>query len=332
MDLVTGATGLVGSHVLLELLARGRDVRALHRAGSDRELVRRVFMHYRPDGDALCRRIDWMECEVADPVGLEEAMRGVEHLYHCAALVSFDARDAKRMLAVNIGGTANVVNAALEAGVKVFVHVSSIATIGSALNGAAMDETLPFDDDRRQSPYAISKHGAELEVQRGVAEGLRAVIVNPSVILGAGDPSRGSLAIIGRLRKGSRFYATGSVGVVDARDVAWAMAELAVKGVSGDRYILSTPSIGYRELFTRITSAFGRGAPTMAAPAWGLRIAWRADRLRTLFGGRSLITRHTVRSALSDRNYSSAKVEGLLGMRFRGAEEAVRNACAFMGA
>lgn len=334
MDLVTGATGLVGTHVLLELLGRGRAVRALHRAGSDRDLVRRMFNHYRADGDPLFDRIQWVECDVLDVTGLAEAMRGVEHVYHCAALVSFDPRDTKRLFAVNIGGTANMVNAALEAGVKALVHVSSTGATGNAPDGQAVDESLPFVRDRRTSPYAVSKYEAELEVQRGVAEGLRSVIVNPCVIIGPGDTTRGSLAIIGRLMRGTRWYPTGSTSFVDARDVAYAMAELveslnAQGGINGERYILSGPTIPYRALFALITTGLGRPAPDKPAPAWALRLAWRLDRLRTLFGERSLITRHTVQTALSHRRYDSSKVRALLGMEFRGAEEMVRNAVGF---
>lgn len=326
MDLVTGATGLVGSHVLLELLSRGRAVRALVRSSGDRDGVLRTFRHY--NREALFDRVEWMEGDLLDVTALREATQGIEHVHHCAALVSFDPRDRKRLFAVNIGGTANVVNAALEAGVAALVHVSSTGACGDPSGDRPVDEDDPFVNDRRTSPYAVSKYEGELEVQRGVAEGLHAVIVNPCVVIGPGNDTRGSMAILGRLKRGTRYYPPGSTSFVDARDVAWAMAELATRGRKGERYILSGPVISYRELFTRISTGLGRPAPAISAPVWALQLAWRLDRLRTLFGGRSLITRHTVRSAINHRSYSSGKAQAELGMRFRGAEEMISNAVA----
>ena len=190
MDLVTGITGLVGSHVALELLASERTVHGLVRPRSDRGIVRKVFNHHRRDGNALFDRIVWVECDLLDAIGLREAMNGAEHVFHCAGLVSFDPRDAKRMFATNIGGTANVVNAALECGVRKLVHVSSTAATGRAGTGEPVTEDMPWVRDKLTSPYAVSKYEGEMEVQRAVAEGLDAVIVNPSVVLGAGARGR----------------------------------------------------------------------------------------------------------------------------------------------
>jgi nucleoside-diphosphate-sugar epimerase len=329
MDLVTGATGLVGSHVMLELLTRHRAVRALARAGSDREKLLRLFRHYRPDGDELFARIEWVEGDLLDLAVLQDALQGIHHVHHCAAMVSFDPRDSRRLLAVNIGGTANVVNAALEAGAKGLVHVSSTGACSDATGGRPVDERDRFVNDRSTSAYAVSKYEGELEVQRGVAEGLRAVIVNPCVVIGPGDDARSSMAIMGRLKRGTRFFPPGSTSFVDVRDVAWAMAELIDRGQNGERYILSGPVLSYQEFFTRITTGLGVPAPTLPAPAWALEAAWRLDRLRTLFGGRSLITRHTVRSAVHHRAYSSAKVQAALDMRFRDAGEMIGNAVRF---
>ena len=330
MDLVTGGTGLVGSHVLLELLSRDREVRAIHRSGSDRDLVRRILVHYRPDGAALFARIHWVECDLLDVDGLNDAMQGIEDVYHCGAQVSFDPRDTKTLFAINIGGTANVVNTALAAGVKTLVHTSSTGATGTSRNGTPVDEAMPFVNDRSSSPYSVSKYEGELEVQRGLAEGLRAVIVNPSVILGPGDGSRSSLTVIKRLERGSLFYPTGSMGFVDARDVAWAMVELATRGESGERYILSGPAITYRDLFGDIAVAFGHPRPAYPAPAWSLHLAWRVEALRGwILRSRPMITRHTVHSALSHRSYDTSKVRDLLGIEFRSAKEAVNNACDF---
>lgn len=329
MDVVTGISGLVGSHVALELLVHGRPVRGLVRKGSDRAIIRKIFNHYRRDGNALFDRIKWSETDLLDVVGLREAFTGAERVFHCAALVSMDARDARELFAVNIGGTANVVNAALECGLRRLVHVSSIAATGRTPDGSAVNEESPWVRDRHTSAYAESKYDAELEVQRGVAEGLSAVIVNPGVVYGPGPKGRSSLAVIDRVCKGTAFYPTGSNGIVDVRDVAAAMLKLADTGGIGERYILSTAPVTYQDLFGMIAKAAGKPAPARALPRWTLELAWRFEALRTgLFGGRSLVTRNAVRSATSHYTYDTSKARSL-GISFRGPAETIGNAVAF---
>jgi nucleoside-diphosphate-sugar epimerase len=331
MDLVTGGTGIVGAHVLDALLAQGRTVRALLRKGSDPSIVKRILQHYHADGAERFDRIEWVEGDLFDVGALREAMHDVEHVYHCAALVSFDPRDTERLLRINVEGTANVVNAALEAGVRRLCHVSSTATIGGGLDGGTGDETKPFVQDNRSSGYAISKADAELEVHRGIAEGLDAVMVNPCVVIGPGAAGRSSMTMIERIRKGSRFYPGGSNAVVDARDVALAMRRLITEGKTGERYLLIGEGITYKKLFTLIANRAGKPEPSLRLPAWTLELAWRAESLRTLFGGRPLNTRNTARTASRTRHYDGSKAERLLGMHFRSAEEAIANVTAFLG-
>ncbi len=326
MDLVTGGTGIVGAHLLLHLLEQGRPVRATHRRGSDREEVRRIFRHYRPDGDAFHDRIAWVEAELLDPTALRTAMEGVSDVYHAAALVSFDPRDEKALFAQNIGGTANVVNAALELGVARLLHVSSTAAIGRPMGDGMADETMPWTRDARTSAYAVSKYEAELEVQRGVAEGLHAVLVNPCVVIGPGRAGRSSMTMIDRVRRGTRWVPPGSNAVVDARDVAAFSVALLSQGEVGGQHLLVGENIGYDRLFTLICQAAGKPAPTRPLPPWMLQLAWRAERLRTLVGGRPMVTRHTAASAVNKRRYDAAKARRITGLSFRGAEEAVRNA------
>lgn len=329
MDVVTGISGLVGAHVALALLEHGRPVRGMVRQGSDRTIIRKIFNHYRRDGNVLFDRIEWAETDLLDVVGPREAFTGAERVFHCAALVSMDARDARQLFAVNIGGTANVVNAALECGVKRLVHVSSIAATGRTPDGSPVSEDSPWVRDKHTSAYAISKFDAELEVQRGVAEGLSAVMVNPGVVYGPGPKGRSSLSIIHRVSRGTAFYPTGSNGIVDARDVAAAMLKLADVGGDGERYILSTDPVTYRDLFTMIAKAAGKPAPSRALPQWVLELAWRVEAVRTgLFGGRSLVTRNAVRSATSHYRYDTSKARAL-GITFRGPEETITNATAF---
>lgn len=328
MDLITGGTGIVGAHVLLDVLRAGGSVRALHRPGSDRSIVERIFSHH--GQHELFARIEWAEGDVMDVSALEGAMQGVERVYHAAALVSFDPRLGDAMLRVNVQGTANVVNAALEADVKRLCHVSSTAAIGTPAPGTLGDESLPWEDGKRVSDYSRSKHLAELEVHRGIAEGLDAVIVNPCVVIGPGLSGRSSMTLVDRLRKGTRWYTAGTNAFVDARDVSACMVTLMEKGVTGERYLLVGENAGYRRLFGLMAAAFGHPAPSAEAKPWMLGLAWRAELLRGWFTGASpMVTKATARTSVGRRAYSNEKVKLLIGYRFRTLEESVANVASF---
>ncbi|MEO8587838.1 MAG: NAD-dependent epimerase/dehydratase family protein [Flavobacteriales bacterium] len=331
MDLVTGGTGIVGIHVLLERTTAGAPVRALFRKDADRSIVERVFRHYSPDADTLLARIEWVEGDLMDTGSLREAMSGVMHVYHAAALVSFDPRDAEELQNVNVKGTANVVNAGLDAGVNRLCHVSSTASIGKAPGEIERDEDLPWVRDKHVSDYAVSKYEAELEVQRGIAEGLDAVIVNPCIVLGPGLSGRSSMPMVERVARGTSFFPPGSNAVVDAGDVAACMVALMERGASGERYLLVGENVTYEYLFNELAQAFGKRAPWRRIQPWMLSLAWRVERMRSMVTrGRSLVTRNTAHSALITRAYSNKKITELLGYRFRSAREAVANVAGFM--
>jgi dihydroflavonol-4-reductase len=330
MELITGGTGIVGCHLLLELTAAGKRVRALARAGSDRSIVERVFRHYRADAATLLERIEWVEGDLHDMPALQDAMQGVTHVYHAAALVSFDPRDDQALQRTNAGGTANVVDAALISGVQRLCHVSSTAAIGTNPLGMERNEDSPWSATPNTSPYAASKYAAELEVHRGIAEGLDAVIVNPCIILGPGVPGRSTMTLVERIRKGTRFHTAGSNAVVDARDVASCTVRLMREGGSGERYLLVGENLSYKELFATLAKALGRPGTKYAIPPWALSLAWRLERLRTLFGGRPFITRHTAHSATISRSWSNAKARKVLGYTFRPAHDAAANVAAFL--
>lgn len=332
LDLVTGATGIVGSHLLVELALHG-PVRAIHRKGSDLSIVERVFRHYRTDADELLRRIEWVEADLLDVDALSDAMVGVRYVFHAAAMVSFDPRDSGAMQRVNVGGTTNVVNAALAHGVQRLCHVSSTAAIGHAAAGVLRDEDIPWEAQDKTSAYAIGKYEAELEVYRGIAEGLDAVIVNPCIIIGPGSSGRSSMTLVERVRKGTRFYPPGSNAVVDARDVAECMLKLAERGGAGERYLLVGENLSYRSLFDQLCAAFERPSPTIALQPWMLQLGWRFERIRSILtGSRPFITEATAHSSIIERSYSSAKAQALLGHRFRTAEEAALNMAQYMEA
>lgn len=330
VHLVTGGTGIVGVHLIDALLSAGHQVRVLVRPDSDRDLIRRILCHYHSDGDARFTRIHWAEGDLHDVGALAVAMQDVAHVYHAAALVSFDPRDKAALMRTNAEGTGHVVNAALVAGVRRLCHVSSTATIGKSPTGGEMDERMPWVLTPDTSAYSASKHEAEMEVQRGIAEGLDAVIVNPCVVLGPGAPGRSSMALVERLRQGTRFFPPGSNAYVDARDVALCMLRLMDRGTTGDRYLVVGHNLDYRTLFGLFTVAFGKPAPDKALRPWMLHLAWRVEWLRTrLLGGRALVTKATVHSALNKRSYANSKVVALTGHVFRPIADTVANVVSF---
>jgi len=330
MDLVTGGSGIVGAHLLIELLQEGKPVRASRRNDSALSSVRDVFRHY--GVEELAKEIEWVEADVLDVIGLADAMQGVERVFHCAALVSFNPRRSRELHAANVIGTANVVNAALATGVRRLLHVSSTAAVGESLDGGLRDETMPWKDVGAVSDYSRSKHLAELEVHRGIAEGLDAVLVNPSVVLGPGPPGRSSMTLVERLRRGTSWFTRGANAFVDARDVATCMRLLMEKGGRGERYLLVGENAGYRELFSMMCGGFGHPQPTREAMPWMLHLARRAEAIRSrLTGSEPMVTAATVSSSISERSYSNAKVSALLGYGFRTLEESVANVVSFAG-
>jgi dihydroflavonol-4-reductase len=295
---ITGATGFAGSYLLRYLFQRGyNNIRALRRPGSAMDLAAEA-----------AGQVEWIEGDVLDPVLLEEAMQGVSQVYHCAALVSFDQRHRQQMMAVNVQGTANVVNAALYVGIDKLVHLSSISALGRTRNGATLDENAQWQRGGLNTNYAISKFLGEQEVWRGIAEGLCAAIVNPSIILGSGRWQEGTPLIFKTVANGYPFYPSGTTNLVDVRDVARFTAMLMESEVRGQRFILSAESWRYKQLLETIAAELGAAPPRFKANAFLLGIAWRAAWVQArLTGKQPLLTRETVMNAGLTYYYNNRK-------------------------
>ncbi len=250
--LVTGASGLLGAYLIQHLLHKGyRDIRAIRRADSRLELL-----------EGLTDRLEWVHADILDVADMDEAMRGVDLVFHCAALVSFDPRQKKKLMQVNVEGTANVVNCALSAGVKKFIHVSSIAALGNGKPGEVLDESSVWEKGKSDPGYGLSKYLSEREVWRGMAEGMQVAIVNPSVILGSGRWEEGPGLFFSMIHGGFSFYPTGGTGFVDVRDVAAFMVKLGEKDAAfGKKYILNSENLRYRAFFLAIAEEFGKKPP-----------------------------------------------------------------------
>ncbi|OFY13013.1 MAG: hypothetical protein A2X11_09430 [Bacteroidetes bacterium GWE2_42_24] len=323
MILVTGGTGLLGAHLLLELTRHGHHVKALRREGSGLHVMESVFATAN-DHASLQSMIEWVEGDILDVESLIMAMADVEQVYHCAALVSFAAEDKKRLMQINVEGTANMVNAALITGIRHFVYVSSIATLGSSINGEPVSEGAPWDTLPKGSVYGLSKHAAEREVWRAMAEGLQAVIINPSVILGPGDWSKGSSELFTAVWNGLKYTTTGVNGYVDVRDVARAMVGLANARVVNERFVVNGANVSYKDLFEAIAQGLGKPAPKKIASPVAGELAWRLFAVLSLFTGKKpLITKETARAAQKRYSYSSQSLIQQIGFTFTPFRETI---------
>ena len=314
MVFVTGGTGLIGSYLLWALRARGLAVRALHRGP--------VPAHAAPG-------VEWLSGDLLDTEQLRVALTpDVTHVFHCAGLVSYAPQDEDLLLDVNVQGTAAVVDACLERPGIRLVHVSSVAALGGPAAGAqpgpdgrtVVTEAATWDLGASHPAYATSKYLGELEVWRGTAEGLDAVMVNPSVVLGPGDWSRSSTRLLRYAHQQHRFYTRGLLNFVDVRDV---VAQLLALGfdhpeLCSERYILSAEAVPLGDFFRVAAAAMQRRAPSMAVPDWAAEVIWRFEHARAvLTGARPLITRDTARAGRQPVVYGHAKVQSATGLAFR---------------
>ncbi|HRV87955.1 MAG TPA: NAD-dependent epimerase/dehydratase family protein [Prolixibacteraceae bacterium] len=328
MIFVTGGTGLVGSHLLLSLVLKHGRVRALKRPASDTWQVRKLFSWYREDAAELFEQVEWCDGDILDLFSLEAWLKGVETIYHCAAVVSFESRNRARMIHNNVEGTANVVNAALACGVKRICHVSSNSALGSSRNGTPVTEATSWVPARRNTGYSESKFFSETEIWRGAEEGLQVVVVNPSIIIGPGKWGTGSTSFFPVLYKGLKFYPEGKTGFVDVRDVVDAIMLLTGEGdferARGRKFLISAENWGYRDFFGAVADALGRPRPRLKASGWMLETAWRLAALGSLLTGRSpAMTRETAASARSVSLFDGSAITREFGFQYRPLSEAI---------
>ncbi|MFC7356430.1 NAD-dependent epimerase/dehydratase family protein [Jejudonia soesokkakensis] len=324
MILVTGGTGLVGSHLLYFLLKDGATVRAIHRTSSDLEAVKKIFFYYSENAEALFKKIDWVEANITDIPALSEAFKGITHVYHAAAYISFDPKNYYKLKKSNIEGTANIVNLCLANKIQKLCYVSSVATLGETLNGALIDEKTQWNPEEKNSVYAITKFGAEMEVWRGAQEGLDVVIVNPGVILGEGFWDSGSGSIFKQAAKGIPFYFGGGIGVVDVKDVVNIMLQLMKSDIVHNNYILVSENVSYKKFLSEIATSLGKKPPTKEAPKWILNVVRFFDWLAAiLFGTKRKLLKSTVKSMYTTSFYDASKIREEVDYTFLPFEETV---------
>ncbi len=319
MILVTGAAGLVGSELIKQLLAQGQQVRALYHTTS---LSNNPHLQLQP-----------FQCDILDITGLELAMEGVEKVYHCAAMVNFNPAQKKRLFKVNIEGTTNVVNAALVTGVKKLVHVSSVAALGRIRENEPINEKMNWTEETSNSNYGQSKYLSELEVWRGIGEGLNAVMVNPVIILGAGDWHAGSSQIFKSVYDEFPWYTEGITGFVDVSDVATIMIALMNSDITAERFILSAGNFSYREIFNMVADAFGKKQPHKKVTPFIAQLVWRIEKIKTWFTHKNpLVTKETAATALAHSYFDNSKLlQFLPGFQYKPMATTIADTCAVLG-
>jgi dihydroflavonol-4-reductase len=317
--LVTGGTGFIGAYIIKELVEKGYHVRSLRH--------RKSVPFFIPA--AIQNKVEWVQGDILDVVSLEDAMEGVDAVIHAAAKVSFAPNERSQLYKLNIEGTANVVNIALEKNIQRFVHISSVSAIGRTVNGERVSEEKKWQEGNRHTSYGISKYNAELEVWRGAAEGLNVVIVNPSTVLGYGDWSESSCAIFKSVYNEFPWFTKGINGFVGVEDVAKATVLLMESSISNERFIINGDNWSYQQLFNTIADSFGKKRPHKEATAFMGGIAWRIEKLKSMVSGKKpLLTRESARVAQSVTYFDNSKIlKALSGFSFTPLAQIIKKDC-----
>ena len=316
MILVTGGSGLLGKELITQLLAQGKKVVGIYNKTLLPDFNSPLFTQY--------------QCNILDVVGLEELMqRGIEQVYHCAAIITFSPKHKEELFKVNIEGTANVVNAALNAGVTKMVHVSSVAALSKRKDGEPITEEINWTEEDGLSNYGQSKYSGELEVWRGIGEGLKSVVVNPAVILGAGDWNGGSSQIFKTYYENFPWYSDGVTGFVDVKDVAAIMIQLMESDISAERFIVSADNKTYQEIFNLIAKGFNKKIPSRKVTPLIAKIVWRLEVIKSWFTGKApLVTKETAAAALEKVYFDNSKLKKFLPQfSYRSIEETITQTC-----
>jgi len=325
MILVTGGTGLVGSHLLYFLLKENETVRAIHRKNSDISSVKKVFALYTAEVDVFFNKIEWIEADILDITELTEAFKNITKVYHCAAFISFDPSKFNVLKKVNVEGTANVVNLSLSNSVEKLCYVSSVATLGSNIKNQLISEETPWNADEKNSVYAITKYGAEMEVWRGAQEGLDTAIVNPGVILGTSPNGGGSSIIISLGAKGIPIYPSGAMGIVDVRDVVRTMVLLMNSEIKNEQFILVAENITYKDLLSRLAILFDKKPPTKKLSKNLMLFLSGMDWLSNkIFNTKRRIVKATVLSMFTISLYETSKIKNEIGFHFTPTQETLK--------
>lgn len=319
MIFISGSSGLIGSFIAKKFLQEGFQVKAIKRSNTDLSLL-----------GNYADKIEWQEGDITDPTFLTEAMNGIETVIHSAAIVSYSPKDRDQIYKINVEGTANMINAAIANGVKNFCHISSVSALGKNIKKPLVTEADPFLESAYNSNYGKSKFLAELEVFRGMEEGLNVFMVNPSVVLGPGAWNKGSSSIFKYVFDQKPFYTRGKLNYIDVRDVADIVFQLnqSQKDINGQKFILNAGTVSYRDLFQMVADLFNVRAPHIEAKPFMAELAWRVEYLKSLVSShKPMITKETVKLSKSQFSYENRKITELLDYKFRNLDQTLNWTC-----
>ena len=323
MVLVTGGTGLVGAHLLLLLATTGESVRAIYRKKECVEKTKSLFSLM--DKEPLFAKIEWTEGNILDIPSLEIAFQNIDIVYHCAAVISFDPNDENLLRKTNIEGTANIVNFCIAKNIKKMCFVSSIAALGDLKEfEKTITEDTEWNPEKHHSDYAISKYGAEMEVWRGQQEGLEVVIVNPGVIIGPGFQEQGSGVFFKKIQEGLPFYTLGTSGYISVFDVVKSMHQLMKSPIHGERFILISENLTFKEVIYSIAENLNSFKPNWEIKPWMTFIGWRIDwLLSTIFRSKRRLSKYSAISLHSKDFIANDKIKNALNFKFQSIDSVI---------
>ncbi len=318
MILVTGATGLVGAHLLGHLLQEDVKIRALYRNKTKIAESKKIIATYfteekRPD----YTKIEWVETDITNIPALQDAFKDIKIVYHCAGFISYDVRDYKKLRKINIEGTANMVNIALANSVKKFCHVSSISALGEEIGKKKITEESPRNNEKPHSNYSISKYGAEMEVWRASQEGLPVIIVNPGLIIGNGFWQSGSGRLFERINKGLSYYLPLTTGFVAVEDVVKAMIQLTNSTIKNESYILVGENLSFKQVLDQVAENLNKPKPKKALKPWMVFIAWLTQSIgNSLFNTKQEITYQSIKGFSNQSFFDNQKIKNAIKLEF----------------
>lgn len=326
MIFITGATGFLGAHLLYHLLKENNEVLVLKRPESRIDYIRKIFTTYGKEVDKLFDKIQWMEGDVTDYASLIQIEQPIEKIYHLAAMVSFDPRDREKLLETNVLGTSNMIDFALERNISEFIHMSSVAALDPVKADQYVTEKQFGNNPERKSVYAESKFKSELEVWRGIEEGLKALILNPSVVIGPGMSGNSSGKIFSSIKNGLSFYPGGITGFVDVRDVCKIILELTEKEAYNERFIINEGNYSYRKLFAIIAHEYGIKEPTKRLKPYLSQLLYKLDWTKSaLTGKKRILTKELHQSMHNKTLFSNDKLQKTLNHPFIPIEQTVQD-------
>jgi len=336
MVLVTGGTGFIGSYLLYYLLKDNKEIKALKRPTSNLKNTRFIFKYLSESEpmpgsetwEQAFGRIQWIEGDITEYDSLIDALGGVETVYHAAAIVSFSRKEKNKVIETNVDGTANIVNACLEKGVKKLAYVSSVAALarkqGAKINEAFTDDELSFTN-----AYSESKYRAEMEVWRGMAEGLNVFIINPGIVLGWGNFENSSPEMFKTVHDGLKFYPTGSNAFVDVRDVAKALITLTgnEKAIN-KRFIAGGTICTYKKIFDLMAKGLGVNPPKIKVKSGLVTLVWMLAEIKGLLTGTEpFITKDMSLTSSKNYDFDSSRLKELLDFEFIPIEKTIEDTC-----